>query len=97
MRICRVPRYEPCRQSFCLGQQFKTAHPRHVDIGQDEDERTVASIGDALKRHQGGLCKLHRKAAVAEIAPELLAEQSLHIGLIIDHEDEKVHAGSPDS
>jgi hypothetical protein len=22
-----------------LGQEFKTAHPRHVDVGQDQDDR----------------------------------------------------------
>ena len=36
------------------------------------------------------------KRPVAEVAPELLAEQNLHIGLIINHENEQVHARSPD-
>src|SRR5450759_2620801 len=38
-------------------QQLKPAHPRHVDVGQDQDERLVARSGDALKCHRGGLCK----------------------------------------
>jgi hypothetical protein len=32
-----------------LGQQLKAAHPRHIDIRQDQDEGTVACIVDALK------------------------------------------------
>jgi hypothetical protein len=71
-----------------LGQQFKTAHPRHVDVGEDEDERTIACIANALKCHGSGLRKLHREAVRAEIAPELLPEQHFDIGLIIDHEYE---------
>src|ERR1019366_6408799 len=35
-------------------------------------------------------------AAGAQIAPELLAEQNLHVRVIIDHENESVHARSPD-
>ena len=53
-------------------------------------------ISDALKRRRGGLGKFHRKAACAQVAPELLAEQQLDIRLIIDHENEKVHARPPD-
>ena len=36
------------------------------------------------------------KRPVAEITPELLAEQHLYIRLIIDHENEHVHARSPE-
>ena len=57
---------------------------------------TVACISDALKCHGGGLRKLHREAAGAEVAPELLAEQHLDIRLIVNHENEQVHARSPD-
>jgi hypothetical protein len=76
-----------------LGQEFKPVHPRHIDVGQDQNERPVACIGDALKSHRGGLCKLHREAVGPEIAPELLAKQNLHIGLIINHETDS-HAFS---
>ena len=44
-------------QSFGLGQEFKTAHPWHVDVGQDQDERYPRRIGDALECHGGGLRK----------------------------------------
>jgi hypothetical protein len=36
------------------------------------------------------------KATCAEVAPELLAEQNLDIGLIINHENEEVQFCSPD-
>jgi hypothetical protein len=83
-------------QCFGLGQEFKTAHPRHVDVGQDQDESTVACIGDALKCYGGGLGKLHGEPASAKVVSKLLSEQNLDIGLIVDHENEHVHARSPD-
>ena len=44
-------------------------------------------IGDALECHGGGLSKL--------VTPELLAEQNLHIGLVIDHQDKHVQTFTP--
>jgi hypothetical protein len=41
------------------------------------------------------LGRFHCEAIDAEVAPELLAE-NLHIGLIINHENERVHMRSPD-
>ena len=37
----------------------------------------------------------HRKATCAEVTPELLAEQNLHIGLVIDHQDKHVQTFTP--
>src|SRR5208282_2338349 len=65
-------------------------------VGQDQDQRAVAGIGDALKGHRGRLRKLHCEAAGAQIAPELLPEQHFDIGLIVDDENKDVHASSPD-
>ena len=36
------------------------------------------------------------EAVSTEITPELLAEQNLDIRLVVNHENEKVHACSPD-
>jgi DNA-binding response OmpR family regulator len=33
------------------------------------------------------LCELHRVTAGAQIAPELLAEQNLDVGFVIDHQN----------
>ena len=51
-------------------------------------DRSPASA-NALKRRGGGLRKFHCEAVGAEVAPELLAEQHLHIRLIVDHENEQ--------
>ena len=44
----------------------------------------------------GGLGKIHGEPTGAEIVPELLPEQHFDIRLIVNHENEKVHARSPD-
>ena len=53
-------------------------------------------ISDALECGGGGLGKLHGEPASAEVVSKLLSEQNLDIGLIVDHENEHVHARSPD-
>jgi hypothetical protein len=53
-------------------------------------------LAGALKSHVSRLSKFHCEAVGAEVAPELLAEQNLHIGLIINHENKEIHARSPD-
>ena len=40
--------------------------------------------------------KLHGEPGRAEVAPELLPKQHFDIWLIVDHENEEVHADSPD-
>ena len=67
-----------------------------ADVGQNQNERPVACIGDALKSHVSRLNKFHCEAGGAKVAQELLAEQNLHVGLIINHENKKIHARSPD-
>src|ERR1700679_2957657 len=47
-------------------------------------------------RHDGRLYKLHREAAGAQIAPELLPEQQFNVRLIVDHENGHIHARSAD-
>src|SRR4029450_9523606 len=76
-------------------QEFKTRHPRHIDVGQNEYERHVHCISDALERHAAGLSKIHPETTLAQIAPELLPKQHLDIRFIVDHEDEKVHRCVP--
>jgi hypothetical protein len=48
-----------------------------------------------LKRHVAGLRKFHRETAVAKIMPKLLAKQHLNVRLIVDHENEEIHALAP--
>jgi hypothetical protein len=42
------------------------------------------------------LGEIHSKAASAEVATELLAEQNLDISLIVNHENKQAHARPPD-
>ena len=46
-----------------LRQQFETGHPRHVDVGQNQDDGHSRRISNALKRHVVGSGKLHRETA----------------------------------
>ena len=48
------------------------------------------------QRRRRGLAEFHGKAAGAKVAPELLAKQRLDVRLVVDHEDERGHARSPD-
>ena len=63
---------------------------REIFMGEARVER------DALKSHVSRLNKFHCEAVGAKVAPELLAEQNLHVGLIINHENKKIYARSPD-
>ena len=74
-----------------LGQKLKTAHPRHVDVGEDQDERYARRVADALKCGRAGLGELHGELASAEVPPfppKALAKQHLDVRFVIDHENE---------
>jgi hypothetical protein len=47
--------------SISVGSVLKSL-PGDVDVGQDQDERTAACVGYALKDHLGGLCKSPSKS-----------------------------------
>src|SRR5262249_4954224 len=79
----------------CLGQELETAHARHVDVGENQDERGGTGIGDALERCGGGLSKFHRETLAAQLPPELLAKQHFNVWLVIDHKNKKRHALPP--
>ena len=70
---------------LCLGEKIKPAHPRHVDVGQDKDKRSVTSSGNAFQSGRGRLRKFHRETAGTQVAPELLAEKLLHVRFVVDH------------
>src|SRR6185503_14868999 len=62
---------------LCLRKQFKAAHPRHIDVRQDQDDPGVCRFANALKRSRRRLGKVHGEATIAKIAPELLTKQHL--------------------
>src|SRR5437588_505922 len=73
---------------------LEAAHPRHVDVREDQDEVGVVRHGHALERFARRACKLHQEAAGAKLAPELLLEQGSHVGLVVDDQDQNVHSGA---
>ncbi len=84
------------RAALALGKQLESGHARHVDVGQDQYERGVPRIADALQRRRRRLGKFHDEPTGAEVAPKLLAKQHFDVGLIIDHKNKDGHARTPD-
>jgi hypothetical protein len=79
-----------------FGQQVKATHPRHVDVGKNQDQRGSFCIHDALERGGTGLGELHGEAARAQVMPELLAKKHLNIRLIVHYQNQECHACLPD-
>src|SRR5271156_5971427 len=79
-----------------LWQQVQAAHPRHVDIREDQNERLTGDGVDQLKRFGCRAREIHLEAAITNLAPELLAEQCLNVGFVIDHEDTRAHIFPPE-
>src|SRR4030081_818839 len=73
-----------------LRQHLEPAHAGHVDVRQNQDQRRIGNVCGAGQRRRRRRGELHREAPGAQIAPELLTEQGLDIGLVID--DEYVNA-----
>jgi hypothetical protein len=61
------------RAALALGNSSSPLIPGHVDVGEDQDERPVACIVNALKCQGGGLGKIHGEPTGAKIMPEVLA------------------------
>jgi len=50
---------------FGFREQFQTGHPRHIDVGQNQDERHASRICNVLKGYIARWRKSHREAASA--------------------------------
>ena len=74
-----------------LGQHLKAGHAGHVDVREDQDQRLLDGVGDARQRVRRRNGKIHHEALRAQIAPELLAEQRLDVGLVVDHKNQNAH------
>src|SRR5712675_1806550 len=64
-----------------------TGHSRHVDIGKDQYQRCTRRVTDQFKRAVCRLRKIHREAAVADVASESLAKQRLNIGFVVNNKN----------
>jgi hypothetical protein len=51
----------------------------------------VTRVANPLKGTIPRLSKIHLKAVVAQVAPELLTKQHLDIGLVVNNENKEVH------
>src|SRR5829696_8024968 len=74
-----------------LGQKFKAAHSRHVDVGKNQDQRGASDIRYTLQRCTSRLCELHHEPTRFEVVAEPLPKQQLHILLIVDDQDKDTH------
>src|SRR5579863_3877107 len=70
-----------------LWQHLKPAHARHVDVGQDENQRGITHLACPLKCRRSRLRELHLKPPGAQFAAKLLAKQRFNIRLVIDDEN----------
>ena len=61
---------------------------------EDQDERFTDDRVDQLKGLGCRAREIHPEAAIANLAPELLAEQRLNVGFVIDNEDTRAHLRS---
>jgi hypothetical protein len=71
-----------------LGQKLKTAHPRHVDVGEGQDKRYARRVADALKCDRWIGRTPWCSAEVPPVPPKALAKQHLDVRFVIDYENE---------
>jgi len=94
--VCAVI-FEPvsARNSLLYRDALRTREVLDGVAGIDSAKRADGYFANALQRLVGGSCKIHCEVAGAEIAPELLAEQRLDIGFVVDHEYDETHVTGP--
>ena len=83
---------EPGRFVLQLGEQGQPIHARHVDVGHDHVE--VAVFGQEGQRLDAVAGEAERNRPVLDLAAELLPDQVLEIGLVVDDEDFRRHRRS---
>ena len=76
-------------------QKLEAAHPRHVDVGEDENEARALRRADALEGFGRRLGERHGEARGAQLLAELLAEKLGDVGLVVHDQDQRAHAAAP--
>ena len=74
--------------SFC--KQRQAVHPRHVDVADDEVDVVIGL--ERRQRFDAVAGEQETPCAVPDLAPELLQNESLQIGLVVNDQDSGVHA-----
>ena len=72
-----------------FGQKVEAAHAGHVHVGENQNQ-TGLGFGDYFERLHPRPREIHLEPGRAQVAAELLAKQSLDIGLVVDHENKRV-------
>src|SRR5436190_21886432 len=85
----------PGRAALAFGNSSRPLISRHVDVGKDQDQRCSRHITDELKGAVCRLRKIHREAAVADVASESLAKQRLDIGFVVNNKNKQAHLSAP--
>jgi len=70
---------------------ISSPHPGHVDVREDQDQRLLDGRGNARQRVRRRTGEIHHETLCAQVPAELLAEQRLDVGLIINHKHQHVH------
>ena len=79
------------RAAFAFGSSSRPLIPGMLMSDRIRISDAPPDVGDALERRDGGLRELHREAPGADVLPELLPEQQLDVGLVVDNEDQQAH------
>ena len=79
------------RSSLTLGSISRPLMPGMLI--SDRIRISDCSMVPAMRASASGadMRKIHRETFRAQIAPEMLAEQRLDVGLVIDHQNQHVH------
>jgi hypothetical protein len=75
-------------QRLHFRQHFEPGHARHVDVGEDEDQRVFRSARNLYERIGRGHRKLHSQAPGTQVPTEMLAKQRLDVGLVVGHQNQ---------
>jgi hypothetical protein len=81
--LCQKETHAP-QQILGISTRYAAAQAGHVDVGQNQDQRSVGNSLVALQCGRSGQRELHDEATRTKITPEMLPEHALYIGLVID-------------
>src|SRR5262249_54700726 len=81
--------------SLDLWQQVKSAHTRHVDVQQQEDDLVAGTAIEHVQSRLARAGKVQPKETLPHFPAELLPEQRLRVRLIIDHQHPSRHGTGP--
>src|SRR5947209_1092369 len=83
------------RAAFAFGKSSRPLMPGMLMSERIRISEAPAASWMHCSRAARRLCEIHGEAAGAEVAPELLAEQHLDIGFVVDDENQKTHLVAP--